>query len=69
MIWANTFEVGCAMGKYNSSDTNQLVTRMVCNYYPMGNIVGENIFEIGAPCSSCPGLCDMELETLCLLGR
>ncbi|RCN39083.1 SCP-like protein [Ancylostoma caninum] len=48
MAWATTRRMGCAVvlcsGRYN----------VVCRYNPRGNIVGEEIYRRGRPCSLCP---------------
>lgn len=45
---------------------------MVCNYSPKGNIDGDNIFEMGDPCSDCPGTsasCSRIFRGLCGIGK
>ncbi|EPB77281.1 hypothetical protein ANCCEY_03652 [Ancylostoma ceylanicum] len=48
MAWAATRRLGCAVvkcsGRYN----------VVCRYSERGNIVGEEIYKRGRPCSQCP---------------
>ncbi|KHJ91223.1 SCP-like protein [Oesophagostomum dentatum] len=47
MAWAKTTKIGCGIGKCGTK------TFVVCRYKPKGNIVGENVWKIGRPCSSC----------------
>nr|ALA23449.1 cap-13 [Haemonchus contortus] len=51
MAWWNNLQVGCAI---NQCDGFQLV---VCMYSPGGNDVDKPIYNVGAPCSQCPGQC------------
>ncbi|PIO75151.1 SCP-like protein [Teladorsagia circumcincta] len=51
MAWAETTNVGC--GAKLCGD--QYV--VVCRYYPRGNIVGQNIYEVGTTCGSCSDTC------------
>ncbi|KAK5964420.1 SCP domain-containing protein [Trichostrongylus colubriformis] len=55
MAWWNNLQVGCAI---NQCDGLKLV---VCMYSPGGNDVGKQIYNVGAPCSQCPGQCQEDL--------
>ncbi|KAK6054189.1 hypothetical protein COOONC_08305 [Cooperia oncophora] len=59
MAWASTYQVGC--GVRLCGGTTAVV---VCRYNPRGNIVNQNIYNVGTTCSQCrncttsyPGLC------------
>ncbi|MFM9937429.1 MAG: CAP domain-containing protein [Novosphingobium sp.] len=43
MIWQNTRELGCAITSNPRRDI------LVCRYSPMGNIVGQKVYDYGAP--------------------
>ncbi|XP_019870390.2 venom allergen 5 [Aethina tumida] len=71
MMWANTREVGCAMASYaqlmpEGIKTGNKLFRFVCNYNPIGNVVGQPIYLIDTlPCSMCPIGCDVVMKSLC----
>ncbi|EYC05766.1 hypothetical protein Y032_0080g1347 [Ancylostoma ceylanicum] len=48
MAWHNNVRLGCAVKKCSG------FYFVVCQYGPGGNVVGENIYNIGATCSNCP---------------
>ncbi|KAL6733915.1 hypothetical protein Aduo_004515 [Ancylostoma duodenale] len=48
MAWHNNVRLGCAVKKCSG------FYFVVCQYGPGGNIVGQNIYDIGAVCSKCP---------------
>ncbi|KIH59591.1 hypothetical protein ANCDUO_10167 [Ancylostoma duodenale] len=48
MAWATTRRLGCAVVKCNGR------YNVVCRYSGRGNIVGEEIYKRGRPCSQCP---------------
>ncbi|CAG9841212.1 unnamed protein product [Diabrotica balteata] len=52
VVWANTIKVGCALTFYTTTD-NWNTYLMACNYAPGGNIVGQSVYEVGAPASAC----------------
>ncbi|KAK1803509.1 hypothetical protein P4O66_020940 [Electrophorus voltai] len=63
MVWAKSTSVGCAahvcatlQGLPGFTNT----TIVVCNYFPLGNVVGHKPYQAGEPCSQCP-----ENWTLC----
>lgn len=43
LVWKDTREVGCAI------TSNQRRDVLVCRYWPPGNIVGQAVFDYGAP--------------------
>ncbi|KHJ96002.1 hypothetical protein OESDEN_04044, partial [Oesophagostomum dentatum] len=47
MVWARSTKVGCAVVNCNSS------TFTVCRYSPAGNILNQQIYQVGKPCSMC----------------
>lgn len=64
IIWALTDAIGCGYvyGKVNGSE----IYRLVCNYYPAGNVPGEPVYEQGKPCSKCPNAkCSGKYPALC----
>ncbi|XP_028175778.1 uncharacterized protein LOC114364001 [Ostrinia furnacalis] len=73
LVWARSTEVGCGGAKFQErlKDTkdsrNRTVHRLVCNFAPGGNILGEPVYSEGPPCSRCPdgGTCDLEHTALC----
>ncbi|PIO64265.1 hypothetical protein TELCIR_14114 [Teladorsagia circumcincta] len=54
MAWATTRQFGCGVKSCNG---NYVV---VCRYSPRGNIVGQNIYNVGSTCSQCAGGCTNE---------
>ncbi|KHJ96782.1 SCP-like protein [Oesophagostomum dentatum] len=58
MAWGKSVKLGCAI------QTCSLSSFIVCRYSPAGNIVNENIYEIGAICSGCSSACNYT-EGLC----
>uniref|UniRef100_A0A7I5E758 SCP domain-containing protein n=1 Tax=Haemonchus contortus TaxID=6289 RepID=A0A7I5E758_HAECO len=54
MAWHNTVKLGCAIQR---CPTFYFV---VCQYGPRGNIINENIYDVGSTCSKCPtgSVCD-----------
>nr|CAD7575186.1 unnamed protein product [Timema californicum] len=53
LVWADSYLVGCGRVVFEEKD-NTLVTRLVCNYGPGGNIIGMPLYKVGDPCSECP---------------
>lgn len=85
MVWAKTQFIGCGHSRFRERlefkvDENQeeqdFVHRLVCNYGPAGNIIGEPVYKEGKACSSCPkgygcsgdygGLCSSESKIVFL---
>ncbi|XP_050516693.1 peptidase inhibitor 16-like [Diabrotica virgifera virgifera] len=67
-LWAKTTHIGCALSKSVPTKEAELVKYyIVCNYGPMGNMIGETVYERGEPCSKCPyGVaCNVEFPALC----
>ncbi|XP_076324440.1 venom allergen 3-like [Tachypleus tridentatus] len=65
VTWANTFKVGCGYTYYKN---NEWYTKFyVCNYGPAGNVLGQEIYKKGKPCSECPSgtKCSMDFQGLC----
>ncbi|PIO63663.1 hypothetical protein TELCIR_14730 [Teladorsagia circumcincta] len=62
MAWAHTTQLGCGV---KNCGANYVV---VCRYSPPGNIVGQNIYNVGPTCSQCRGGCtsDWLHRGLCL---
>ncbi|RCN41455.1 SCP-like protein, partial [Ancylostoma caninum] len=50
MAWATSNRLGCSI--VNCSTSNRYVG--VCRYTQRGNIVNNNVYEVGAVCSACP---------------
>ncbi|KIH56966.1 SCP-like protein, partial [Ancylostoma duodenale] len=50
MAWATSSRVGCSI--VNCSTSNRYVG--VCRYSDRGNIVNNNVYEVGPVCSACP---------------
>nr|CAD7415343.1 unnamed protein product [Timema poppensis] len=53
LVWGDSYLVGCGRVVFEEKD-NVLVTRLVCNYGPGGNIIGMPLYKVGDPCSECP---------------
>jgi len=55
MSWAATALVGCGYITYRNAETEPRIARYyVCHYGPVGNYIGQQIYQPGSPCSSCP---------------
>jgi len=65
VVWAESAEVGCGMTYYD--DDGWFATLIVCNYAVGGNMVGGNMYTVGAGCSDCPAgtSCDATYPALC----
>jgi len=65
VVWAESAEVGCGMTYYD--DDGWFATLIVCNYAVGGNMVGGNMYTVGAGCSECPAgtSCDATYPALC----
>jgi len=65
VVWAESAEVGCGMTYYD--DDGWYATLIVCNYAVGGNMVGGNMYTVGAGCSDCPAgtSCDATFPSLC----
>ncbi|CAJ0600873.1 unnamed protein product [Cylicocyclus nassatus] len=55
MGWAKTSNLGCSIVTCKSDYV------VICRYYPKGNIVGQNVYITGTPCSGCMGTCYSDL--------
>ncbi|XP_072399967.1 venom allergen 5-like [Diabrotica undecimpunctata] len=67
-MWAKTTHIGCALSKSIPTAENDLVRYYIaCNYGPMGNMVGQTVYERGEGCSKCPEgvTCNVEFPALC----
>ncbi|KHJ75279.1 SCP-like protein [Oesophagostomum dentatum] len=58
MAWEKSYKLGCAV-KHCSG-----MTMVVCQYGPAGNMLNQEIYTKGAPCSGCSGSCN-RAEGLC----
>ncbi|XP_057668227.1 venom allergen 3-like isoform X2 [Diorhabda carinulata] len=66
LVWANTKAVGCGMSIYKDSPRGFYNQRLVCNYGPGGNIIGQPVYLQGIPCTGCPkGRCNNIRKYLC----
>ncbi|EPB77845.1 SCP-like protein [Ancylostoma ceylanicum] len=68
MIWQDTYKVGC----YIKSCVDRKNTAVVCMYSPVGNILGQKIYEEGEPCKvdadcKCEGCTCSKEEALCVV--
>ncbi|XP_032898406.1 peptidase inhibitor 16-like isoform X3 [Amblyraja radiata] len=71
VVWADTDKVGCASHFCDELEglEDKNLSILVCNYLAPGNVLGENPYKKGTPCSDCPdefkcidNLCESELE-------
>ncbi|VVC96279.1 unnamed protein product [Leptidea sinapis] len=55
----------------DNSNRKRTVYRLVCNFLPSGNIVGQPVYKEGDPCNQCPeySSCDVDFTHLCSLVR
>ncbi|CAH2244156.1 jg23462 [Pararge aegeria aegeria] len=73
LIWAESSQVGCGGVKYKELNMesyehrNMTIYKLICNFAPSGNIIGQAVYTEGIPCSRCPhsGHCDSEYKYLC----
>ncbi|VDL76705.1 unnamed protein product [Nippostrongylus brasiliensis] len=56
MVWANHMTVGCGAHRCGSN------TVVVCRYKPGGNIIGQFVYQVGAPCSACNFGCNTQFS-------
>ena len=71
VIWAESTRVGCGVSDCVTSVAGvsytmytQKVT-FVCDYWNGGNYIGMGIYQVGAPCSGCGGVCSSNFNYLC----
>lgn len=62
IIWAETTNVGCARAYWQGQNGYQ---ELICNYGPAGNVITEQIYITGTPCSKCPNGCSSKYRGLC----
>ncbi|XP_041970594.1 peptidase inhibitor 16-like isoform X2 [Aricia agestis] len=72
MVWDTTTAVGCGGVKFIENENKlgnekKTVYRLVCNFFPSGNLQGREVYATGEPCSQCPVhySCDSEYPSLC----
>ncbi|KPJ02842.1 Venom allergen 3 [Papilio xuthus] len=70
LAWAESYQVGCGGVKFKdltNDRRNRTINRLVCNFSPTGNQIGQSVYHEGYPCSHCPfgGSCDMKYRFLC----
>lgn len=63
VVWAATTEVGCGWSYFR--EAGFVKNLLICNYSVGGNMPGVNMYELGAPCSSCPAGTACDSEDLC----
>jgi len=58
LVWAKSNKVGCGYILYEEPEgwrgDKAYWQVTVCNYSPAGNVVGEEVYQIGSPASKCP---------------
>jgi hypothetical protein len=54
IVWADTYKVGCGFTGFHYPFLNYYFGTYLCLYGPGGNVVGGNVYKIGAPCTACP---------------
>jgi len=64
VIWAETEQIGCGWTYFNSGGKWQR-SYVVCNYAKAGNYIGQQVYQVGAPCSSCPEGTSCNADGLC----
>jgi len=64
VIWAETDQIGCGWTYFNSGGKWQR-SYVVCNYAKAGNCIGQPVYQVGAPCSSCPEGTSCNADGLC----
>uniref|UniRef100_A0A1W7RAS5 Cysteine-rich secretory protein n=1 Tax=Hadrurus spadix TaxID=141984 RepID=A0A1W7RAS5_9SCOR len=67
MVWAKTWKVGCGVSVFYDNVDNMDKVLYTCNYGPAGNMRGDAVYSVGAPCSQCPKntQCSNEYKGLC----
>merc|ERR1712215_527157 len=65
VVWADTTMVGCGLTYY--LEAGWYTTLVVCNYAVAGNLEGVPMYQLGAPCTTCPSgtSCDTQYDALC----
>lgn len=64
-MWGTSFKVGCGFSMYKEGGWwKKLYT---CNYGPGGNIIRQQMYRRGSPCSACPAdtTCSPKYPGLC----
>lgn len=73
MVWGWSYAIGCARvvftEQFKSEQRPWTIERLVCNYAPSGNYLGEALYAVGPPCSQCPNgtVCSKRYPGLCAL--
>ena len=44
MLWAKTTHIGCGFVNYQQENRNTVL--LICNYGPVGNFIGDKVYEI-----------------------
>lgn len=65
ILWAKTYLVGCGRVRFGKGFENNYL--IVCNYAPLGNVPGEEVYGLGKPCSRCEvdQNCNQKYSSLC----
>lgn len=67
MVWANSTRIGCATHFCETLEgLDSKATILVCDYYPQGNVPGQNPYVSGEPCSKCPENLPLCEEKICV---
>lgn len=64
VIQQRSGRVGCAMTQFKEND-KWFMKLLTCNY-SYTNMLGEQIYAVGKPCTSCPSECSDKFPGLCV---
>jgi len=68
LVWAQAWKIGCGRIVYKPEGKKRFENLFICNYGLAGNLIGSQMYKIGAPCSACPSgtSCSGDYPGLCL---